>query len=361
MSEHEAIFLQSLGNLLKPIEKLLQSDEVSEIMINRFDTVYEERRGIISLAQGVTFEKEQHLRAAAVNIAQYVGKIFDSNNPSIVARLPPGIVFKKQAEKVGNSSSVLVAAPRVQIVQPPAATDGICISIRKFPKNPITLDELLRKGVFSNDAFEYLREKVGGRESNIIVSGGTGSGKTTLLNCLSEFIDPNERILVMEDATELRIAGNHVLQFETQPGNLRGQGAVDMRELVRSSLRLRPDRIIVGECRGAEALDMVQAMTTGHEGSMSTCHSNSPLHAFRRLEVMMLMNDIDMPLIALRAQLAQAVNLIIQTQRFADGSRKVTEIAEVGEQASDDLKLPPITPVFKLQNNELVRVPTEKP
>jgi len=355
MSQHEAIFLQSLGNLLEPLEQLLQCDEVSEIMINRFDTVFEERKGIIALAEGVTFGEEKHLHAAAVNIAQYVGKVFDHTNPTIIARLPPGIVSKKE-DRENSSSSFAVAAPRVQIMQPPAATEGICISIRKFPKNPITLGGLKKKGVLSNDAFAYLEEKVAGRESNIIVSGGTGSGKTTLLNCLSEFIDPNERIVVMEDASELRIAGNHVLKFETQPGNTLGQGAVDMRELVRSSLRLRPDRIIVGECRGAEALDMVQAMTTGHEGSMSTCHANSPLHAFRRLEVMMLMNDIDMPLVALRAQLAQAVHLIVQTQRFADGTRKVTQIAEVGEQASDDLKLPPITPVFLLKNNDLVRV-----
>ena len=217
---------------------------------------------------------------------------------------------------------------RVHIVMPPASRKGICIAIRKFSKEKLTLNDIINFGTLGIDSAEFLTICVG-MAKNIIISGGTGSGKTTLLNCLSAMIPTDERILVLEDSTELQLQQEHVVPFEVQPPDRNGRGGITIRELFKASLRLRPDRIIVGECRGGEALDMIQAMTSGHDGSMSTCHSNTPKDALNRIETMSLMSGVDIPLSALRSQIASALDIIVQITRFHDGTRIITHISEV--------------------------------
>jgi len=302
----------STAHFLSPISEFMNDDTVSEVMINGPDEVYVERGGRLERTD-VAFEDADALYAAVRNIAQYVGKRLTPENISIEARLPDG--------------------SRVHIVQSPAARKGICVAIRKFSKSKLDVNGLIRGGSLTEEAAEFLSVAVGSAR-NIIVSGGTGSGKTTLLNCLSAMIPDGERIIVLEDSSELQLQKEHVVPFEVTPPDRYGRGGINMRGLFRASLRMRPDRIIVGECRGGEALDMIQAMNSGHGGSMSTAHANSPLDALARLEVMSLMGDIEMPLTALRTQISAAIDLVVQITRFHSGERRITHISEVGSLTS---------------------------
>ncbi len=301
------VYDQTLSYLLGPVSGLLDDDSVSEIMINGYQEIYVERKGKLEKTD-LSFADEIELEAAARNIAQFVGKRLSKDNPSIEARLPNG--------------------SRVHIVLPPAARKGICIAIRKFSRQTLTIEDIVEGGSLTEESAEYLSICVA-LARNIMVSGGTGSGKTTLLNCLSAMIPEGERIIVLEDSSELQLQQEHVVSFEAQPADRNGRGGLSIRDLFRASLRLRPDRIVVGECRGGEALDMIQAMTSGHDGSMSTCHSNTPSDALNRIETMSMMSGVEIPLIALRSQIASGLDLIIQINRFHDGSRKITHITEV--------------------------------
>jgi pilus assembly protein CpaF len=307
MGYQTAIYERTIGHFLAPVREYLDDESVSEVMINGAGEIYIERAGKLERIEG-GFEDEESLEAALRNIAQFVGKRLTPDNPSIEARLPDG--------------------SRVHIVQPPAARKGFCVTIRKFSKTKLALGDLVTRGALSEDAAEFLGLCVA-LAKNIIVSGGTGSGKTTLLNCLSAMIPDDQRIIVLEDSSELQLQQEHVLPFEVQPSDRDGRGGISIRELFRASLRMRPDRIIIGECRGGEAIDMIQAMTSGHSGSLSTCHANSPRDALSRLETMALMGGVEIPLGALRSQVASAVDLVIQISRFADGSRRVTHVSEI--------------------------------
>lgn len=301
------VYEQTLRHLLGPVKEYLEDPSVSEVMINGADEIYVERQGKLQRAD-TAFEDADALSAAMRNVAQFVGKRLDADNPSIEARLPDG--------------------SRVHIVQAPAARKGLCATIRKFSEKKIGLDDLVAYGTVSAKAAEFLGISVS-LAKNIIVSGGTGSGKTTLLNCLSGMIPEDERIIVLEDSSELQLQQSHVVPFEAQAPDRHGRGGIGIRELLRASLRMRPDRIIVGECRGGEALDMIQAMTSGHSGSLSTCHANNPRDALNRLETMSLMAGVEIPLFALRAQVASAIDLIVQIARFHDGARRITQVTEV--------------------------------
>lgn len=307
MAQAKEIYQQTLKHLLAPLEAFLEDESVSEIMINGWDDIYVERAGKLEHVDAC-FEDEAALFAAMRNVAQYVGKRLVPENPSIEARLPDG--------------------SRVHIIQPPAARQGLSVAIRKFSKNRLDLPALVGKNSLSEEAAEFLGICML-LAKNIIVSGGTGSGKTTLLNCLSTMIPAIERILVLEDSSELQLQQDHVLSFEVQAPDRQGRGGISIRDLFRASLRMRPDRILVGECRGAEALDMIQAMTSGHSGSLSTLHANTPRDSLGRLETMALMANVGLPLFALRSQVASAVELIVQIARFHDGSRRITYISEV--------------------------------
>ncbi len=292
---------------LGPLEPLLRDETVTDIMVNGPEAVYVERRGKLELTD-VRFRDDRHLFNIAQRIVTRVGRRVDETSPICDARLPDG--------------------SRVNIVIPPLALDGCAISIRKFAKHRITLDQMVRQGNISAPLARLL-EIAAACRLNIIISGGTGSGKTTLLNALSQLIDPGERIITIEDAAELRLQQPHVVRLETRPPNLEGEGEVTMRDLVRNALRMRPDRIICGEVRGAEAFDMLQAMNTGHDGSMCTLHANSPREAIVRLENMVTMATANLPTRAIRTQIVGAVNLIIQVARMRDGIRRVTQVTEV--------------------------------
>lgn len=307
MDQPAELYQFSTAHFLAPIAEYMSDDSVSEVMINGPDEIYIERGGRL-IQTGAAFEDADALYAAVRNIAQYVGKRLTPENVSVEARLPDG--------------------SRVHIVQSPAARKGICVAIRKFSKNKLDVNGLIKSGSLTDESAEFLDIAVSSAR-NIIVSGGTGSGKTTLLNCLSAMIPDGERIIVLEDSSELQLQKEHVVPFEVTPPDRYGRGGIDMRGLFRASLRMRPDRIIVGECRGGEALDMIQAMNSGHGGSMSTAHANSPVDALARLEVMSLMGDIEMPLSALRTQIASAVDLVVQITRFHSGERRITHISEV--------------------------------
>ncbi len=307
MSNIALIYERTLEHFLAPVRDFLQDSTVSEVMINGFDEIYVERSGKIERTEA-SFKDETGLQAAMRNVAQFVGKRLTPESPSVEARLPDG--------------------SRVHIVQAPAARKGMCVTIRKFAKKNLDLDALVSGGALSAEAAEFLSICVV-LAKNIIVSGGTGSGKTTLLNSLSGMISSGERIIVLEDSSELQLQQEHVVPFEAQPPDRNGRGGVTIRDLFRASLRMRPDRVVVGECRGGEALDMIQAMTSGHSGSLSTCHANSPLDALNRLETMALMAGVEIPLYALRSQVASAIDLIVQISRFPDGSRRLTHVAEV--------------------------------
>ncbi len=297
-----------IDGLMGPILPLYQDDGISEIMINGPEEIFYEKGGKLIQTE-ITFRSERELVALARAILQFVGKRLVAEDLSLEARMPDG--------------------SRVHIVQSPAARPGLSIAIRKFPKHRVTMRNLVDDfRSFPAQVEDFITVAMQ-NHLNVIVSGGTGSGKTTLLNALSELIDPAERIIIIEDATELQFAEeNHILQFETVRPNREGQGGIDIRELLRASLRMRPDRVIVGECRSGEAIDMVQAMNTGHSGSMSTVHANSPIDALARLETLCLMSEVEIPLVALQRQLASAIDVIIQTSRYR-GIRRVTEVSEV--------------------------------
>jgi pilus assembly protein CpaF len=292
---------------LGPLQRVLEDPGVTEIMVNGHRNIYVERDGKLSLS-GLTFASEQHLRRAIERIVSKVGRRIDETSPMVDARLMDG--------------------SRVNAVVPPLAVRGSSLTIRKFAANPYTVDDLIGFGSVSAQMADLLRGAVEAR-LNILVSGGTGTGKTTLLNVLSSFIPPGERIVTIEDAIELRLQQEHVVQLESRPPNIEGSGEITIRDLVRNSLRMRPDRIVVGECRSGEALDMLQAMNTGHDGSISTLHANSPRDCIARLETLVLMAGMDLPLRAIREQVASAVDLIVQIQRLRDGTRRVTHVTEV--------------------------------
>ncbi len=290
-----------------PITSLLQDQSVTEIMVNGPEQVYIEIKGKLVLSD-VHFKDDNHVMHVIKKIVSTIGRRIDESSPMVDARLPNG--------------------SRVNAIIPPLAIDGPSITIRKFAEDPFRIDDLVRFGTLNGKMAEFLRACVEGR-LNIVVSGGTGSGKTTTLNVLSSFIPENERIVTIEDAAELQLPQPHVVRLETRPPNVEGRGEVTIRDLVKNSLRMRPDRIVVGEVRSGEALDMLQAMNTGHDGSLTTGHSNSPRDMLSRLETMVLMSGMNLPVKAIRDQISSAVNLIVQQSRLMNGSRKITYITEV--------------------------------
>ncbi len=292
---------------LGPIQDLLADDSVSEIMVNRKDQIYVERSGKLVLS-GQTFSGNSQLLAVIERIVSPLGRRIDEKTPYVDARLPDG--------------------SRVHAIIPPLSVQGPMLTIRKFAKSRITYKDLVKFGSMTEEMADFLRCCIEAR-LNVVISGGTGSGKTTLLNVLASFIPPNERILTVEDAAELQLPQEHWGRLETRPANIEGKGEVTIRDLVRNTLRMRPDRIIVGECRAGEALDMLQAMNTGHDGSMTTVHSNTPRDAIARMETLVMMAGMDLPAKAIREQIASAVNLVVQQTRLSDGSRRVTSITEI--------------------------------
>ena len=305
----DSVFAETLGIYLAPVKEFMDDPTVSEIMINGADEVYIERRGRLLLTDA-RFEHEDHVAALAKNIAQYVGRTLNWENPLLDARLPGG--------------------SRVHITLPPIARKGICLAIRKFFRETLTIEKLKEFQTITQDAADFLEACVQ-IESNIVCSGGTGSGKTSLLNVLSSMVPDGHRIIVIEDSTELQLQQPHLLCYETRPADRYGRGEITIRHLFRSAMRMRPDRVIIGEVRGGEALDMIQAMVSGHKGSMSTTHAATPRETLARLETLAMMGDVDLPLHALRNQLALALDVIIQISRFADGTRRITHISEVLE------------------------------
>ncbi len=300
-----------------PIDRYLKDEEVSEVMVNGPESVYIERAGRLERVPA-TFVDESHLRRIIDKIVSEVGRRIDEANPLCDARLPDG--------------------SRVNAVIHPLAIDGPFLTIRKFSKDPLQIDDLIRFGTLNAHAARFLQACVVGR-LNIVVSGGTGSGKTTTLNVLSSFIPADERIITVEDAKELQLHQDHVLSLETRPPNIEGRGEVTIRDLVKNTLRMRPDRIVVGECRGGEALDMLQAMNTGHDGSLTTIHANAPRDCLSRLETLVLMAGYDLPVRAIREQVASAVDVIIQITRLRDGTRRVTHVSEVQGMEGDVITL----------------------
>ncbi len=296
-----------LALFFEPVRSYLDDDTVSEILINGPEQIYIERHGRLEETQA-RFVSEPALKAAAVNVAKNVGRLLNENNPRLDARLPDG--------------------SRVHAVIPPLARCGTVVAIRKFKKEKLTIDQLVTFNSITSQGADLISTVVK-LHKNIIVSGATSSGKTSVLNVLSSFIPDNERILVIEDASELQLQQRHTVSFETRKPDKNNEGEVTIRDLIHSSLRLRPDRLVIGEIRGGEALDLLQALNTGHAGSMSTIHANSPLDSLSRIETCALLSGIDIPLTALRAQVASAIDIVVHTARLSDGSRKITAIAEV--------------------------------
>ena len=292
---------------LGPLEPLLKDDEVNDILVNGPHRVFVERTGRLELTN-ITFKDERHLLRIIDKIVSAVGRRVDESNPYVDARLADGSRFNAMI--------------------PPVAVDGSLVSIRKFRKDKLSMDDLVRYGALTQEIAAYLHAAVGSR-LNIVVSGGTGSGKTTTLNALSAYIGNDERVLTIEDAAELQLQQVHVGRMESRPANVEGKGAVSQRDCLRNALRMRPDRIIVGETRGDEVIDMLQAMNTGHDGSMTTIHANSARDGVSRMENMIAMSGIDMPIKAMRAQIASAVNLIVQVVRLQDGTRRMVSVTEV--------------------------------
>jgi pilus assembly protein CpaF len=292
---------------LGPLEPLLQDNDVSDILVNGYSETYVERRGKL-FKSNVRFHDDQHLMQVINRIVSRVGRRIDESSPMVDARLPDG--------------------SRVNAVIPPLAIDGPALCIRRFGAFANDIAYLVQRDTLTHEMVDFLRAAVGTR-LNMLISGGTGTGKTTFLNCLSSFIPEDERIITIEDAAELRLQQPHVLRLETRPANIEGQGEVTIRELFKNTLRMRPDRIVVGEVRGAEVLDMLQAMSTGHAGSMATIHANTPRDSLSRLEMMMLLSGIALPERAMRQYISSALNLIVQLSRFSDGTRKVVKISEI--------------------------------
>lgn len=301
------VFEETLLHFFAPIRPFLEDPTVSDIMINGPTQIYVERRGLLFLTEA-RFASQEALMAALRNAAQFVGKHIDEQHPILEGRLPDG--------------------SRIEAVLPPAAPDGPAVSIRRFSKETLTVDRLVQFDAMTPDAALTLRALVVAK-MNIVVAGGTGSGKTSMLNALSSFVPEGERVVVIEDSRELSLQREHVVQLEARPPDPRGRGAVAIRDLFKATLRLRPDRIVVGEIRSGEALDLIQAMTSGHGGCLTTVHATYPRDTLTRLETMAMMSDIDMPLVALRLQLASGVNMLVQVSRLQDGSRKITHITEV--------------------------------
>ena len=309
------IFDEAVG--LGPLEDLLADESITEIMVNGPSQVYVERAGKLELTD-CTFINDNSVNTIIERIVSPIGRRIDESQPYVDARLADG--------------------SRVNAVIHPLSLIGPCITIRKFSKDPFKVQDLIDFGTLTSEIAEFLRVCVVLRK-NIIVSGGTGSGKTTLLNVLSSYLPDDERILTIEDAAELRLTQQHIVRLETRPANIEGRGAVTIRDLVRNALRMRPDRIVVGECRGSEALDMLQAMNTGHEGSLTTIHANTPRDALARLETMVLMSGMELPIRAIREQVGSAIHIICQISRFSDGSRKVSKITEVSGLEGDRITL----------------------
>lgn len=325
-SLRRSIFRNVLDELLGygPIQPFLEDPEVTEVMVNGPKQVYIERDGKI-IPTNVSFENNEHIIRVIERIVLPLGRRVDADSPTVDARLPDG--------------------SRVNAVIPPVAIDGPSITIRKFATERLGTDQLIAFGSISESMVEFLNACVMAK-LNIIVSGGTGSGKTTLLNILSSLIPKEERIVTIEDAAELQLQQDHVVRLETQPANVEGHGLITTRDLVRNSLRMRPDRIIVGEVRGGETLDMLQAMNTGHDGSLTTVHANSPRDALSRLETLTLMSGLDLPIRVIREQISSAIDLIVQQSRFKDGTRKVVAITEVAGMEGDTIVL---TDIFKYE------------
>jgi pilus assembly protein CpaF len=308
-SERELLIGEVLNETLGlgPLEVLLKDSSISDILINGPKNVYVERRGRIEKTT-VTFRDNDHLMQIIDRIISKVGRRVDETCPMVDARMFDG--------------------SRFNAIIPPLALDGACVSIRRFGANPLKLEDLLNYKAFTPEMVMLLEGAIKAR-LNIIIAGGTGSGKTTLLNTLSSFIPHTDRIVTIEDAAELQLQQDHVVRLETRPSNIEGKGAINATDLVRNALRMRPDRIIIGECRGAETLDMLQAMNTGHEGSLTTVHANSPRDAIARMETMIMMTGFDLPLKAMRTQIASAVDLVVQANRLQGGGRKITHITEI--------------------------------
>jgi len=307
----EQIAAEILG--LGPLQPLLEDDTISEIMVNGPKNVYIERKGRLHRVP-VTFENNDHVMRIIDRIVAPLGRRIDESSPYVDARLQDG--------------------SRVNAVIPPISLVGPVLTIRKFSKNPITIEQLIQFGSITSEAVQFLKACVEAR-LNILISGGTGSGKTTLLNVMSSFIPNDERILTIENAAELQLRQEHVVTLESRPPNIEGRGEVAIRDLVINALRMRPERIIVGECRGGETLDMLQAMNTGHDGSMTTAHANTPRDALARVETMCLMAGMDLPVRAIREQVSSAIDLICQQERMRDGTRKVTTVTEVSGMEGD--------------------------
>ena len=318
-AEREKLSREILDEIfgLGPLEPLLKDPTISEILVNRFDRVYVERAGKLEIT-GLSFKDNQHLMQIIDRIVSRIGRRVDESSPMVDARLQDG--------------------SRVNAIIPPLALDGACLSIRRFGRDPITARNMLDNKTLTEPMLELLSAVVKGR-LNVIISGGTGAGKTTVLNVLSGYIPNSERIVTIEDAAELQLKQEHIVRLETRPPNIEGKGSVRMRQLVINSLRMRPDRIVVGEVRGEEAFDMLQAMNTGHEGSLTTVHANSPRDALARIENMVSMANLNIPERAIRHQIANAVHAVVQVARLSDGSRKILTISEVTGMEGDMIAL----------------------
>ena len=318
-AEREQLSREILDEIfgLGPLEPLLKDPTISDILVNRFDRVYVERAGKLEIT-GLSFKDNQHLMQIIDRIVSRIGRRVDESSPMVDARLQDG--------------------SRVNAIIPPLALDGACLSIRRFGRDPITARNMLDNKTITEPMLEMLSAMVKGR-LNLLISGGTGAGKTTVLNVLSGYIPNSERIVTIEDAAELQLKQEHVVRLETRPPNIEGKGSVRMRQLVINSLRMRPDRIVVGEVRGEEAFDMLQAMNTGHEGSLTTVHANSPRDALSRVENMVSMANLNIPERAIRQQIANAVHAVVQVARLSDGSRKVITVSEVIGMDGDSITL----------------------
>src|SRR5579871_716239 len=308
-AERERLSREILDEIfgLGPLEPLLKDPSISDILVNRYNSVYIERAGKLE-ATGLTFKDDQHLMQIIDRIVSRVGRRVDESSPMVDARLPDG--------------------SRVNAIIPPLAIDGPCLSIRRFGRDPITARNMIENTTLTEPMLELLSAMVKGR-LNLLISGGTGAGKTTLLNVLSGYIPNSERVVTIEDAAELQLKQEHVVRLETRAPNIEGKGAIRQRQLVINSLRMRPDRIVVGEVRGEEAFDMLQAMNTGHEGSLTTVHANTPRDALSRIENMVSMANLNIPERAVRQQIASAIHAVVQIARLSDGTRKVTSICEI--------------------------------
>ena len=328
----EQLFHDILDDMLGfgPLQPLIEDESITEIMVNGPKKVFVERKGKLTKT-AVTFENDAAVLRVIEKIIAPLGRRVDNDTPTVDARLPDG--------------------SRVNAVVAPCSIDGPTITIRKFKKDKLTVDQLIAYGSMTKSMAEFIRACVIGR-LNVVISGGTGSGKTTLLNVLSGYIPEDERIITIEDAAELKLQQDHVVRMETKPANLEGRHSVTIRDLVKNSLRMRPDRIIVGECRGGETLDMLQAMNTGHDGSLTTLHANAPRDALSRMETMCLMSGMDLPLKVIREQIASAIDVIVQQSRLRDGSRKVTAITEVAGMEGDTVVL---TDIFKFEQTGITQ------